>query len=151
MKSVVLVVCAALCLGVVAPGEAVAGIYSDELGKCLVKSTTTAEKNTLVKWMFAAVALHPEVKGIASISDAQRDELSKATGKLFERLVLESCKAEVVDAVKYEGPAAFQSSFQVLGQVASVGMFSDPAVSSFMSDFAKYIDMKKVQSLLTSK
>ena len=151
MKKAVALVCAVLSVLVLSPTEAAAGPYSDELAKCLVRSTTTSEKNALIKWVFAAAALHPEVKGIASVTEAQRDELSKATGKLFERLVSESCKTETQDAVKYEGPSVFQSAFTVLGQVASIGLFTDPSVSGYMSDFLKYIDKSKVQGAFLSK
>jgi hypothetical protein len=151
MKQCARVVCFAICLGALRPQEAAAGPYSDELSKCLVRSTTTAEKNTLIKWIFAAAALHPEVKGIASITTEQRDELSKSTGKMVEHLVSESCKSEVTDAMKYEGPGALGASFQVLGQVAAMGLFSDPSVSSFMRDFTKYVDVRKVQGLAPPK
>jgi len=151
MKKAVALVCAVLSVLVLSSTEAAAGPYSDELAKCLVRSTTTSEKNALIKWVFAAAALHPEVKGIASVTEAQRDELSKATGKLFERLVSESCKTETQDAVKYEGPSVFQSAFTVLGQVASIGLFTDPSVSGYMSDFLKYIDKSKVQGAFLSK
>src|SRR5258706_11445451 len=69
---------------------ALAGPYSDEMAKCLVKSTSDADKNMLEKWMFAAAALHPAVQSIASVSDAERNELNKSTARLVERLLTES-------------------------------------------------------------
>ena len=122
MKRALLVITAGLCLTTLSPASAIAG-------------------------PFAAATLHPEVRAIGSVTDAQRDELSRNAGKLFEKLITEACKAQTQDAVKYEGPTAFQSSFQVLGQVAAVGLFSDPTVSKFMSDFSNHIDMQKVQKL----
>ncbi len=127
------------------PASAIAGLYSDELAKCLVKSTTDADKNSLVKWMFAAAALHPAVKSIASVSDAERDDLNKNAAKLFERLITESCKTETQEAVKYEGPNTLQTSFEVLGQVAGRGLFADPAVARSLADFASYLDKKKLE------
>jgi hypothetical protein len=53
--------------------------------------------------------------------------------------------------MKYEGPGALGASFQVLGQVAAMGLFSDPSVSSFMRDFTKYVDVRKVQGLAPPK
>jgi len=151
MKKATALMCAVLSVLVLTSTAAAAGPYSDELAKCLVRSTTTSEKNALIKWVFAAAALHPEVKGIASVTDSEREELSKATGKLFERLVSDSCKTETQDAVKYEGPSVFQSAFSVLGQVASIGLFTDPSVSGYMGDFLKYIDKSKVQGAFLSK
>ena len=151
MKKAIALICAVCSLIAVSSTRAAAGPYSDELAKCLVRSTTASEKNALIKWVFAAAALHPEVRGISSVTEAQREELSKATGKLFERLVSDSCKTETQDAVRYEGPSVFQSAFTVLGQVASVGLFTDPSVSGYMSDFLKYIDKTKVQGSLFVK
>ena len=142
-------VSAALSLVLLSPELAVAGPYSDELAKCLVRSTTDADKNYLVKWIFAAAALHPAVKSIASVSDAQRDELNKNTAKLVERLVTESCKSETREAVRYEGSSTFQASFQVLGQVAGRGLFSDPGVARSMGDFEKHFDKQKLERLLS--
>jgi hypothetical protein len=147
VKNAVALICAVIAVVVLWSTDAAAGPYADELAKCLVRSTTASEKNTLIKWIFAAAALHPEVKGISSVTEAQREELSKSIGKMVERLLGDSCKAETQDAMKYEGPSVFQSAFTVLGQVASVGLFTDPNVSAYMSEFLKYFDKSKVQGV----
>ena len=36
-----------------------AGVFSDDLSKCLVASTTTRDQTDLVRWIFATAALHP--------------------------------------------------------------------------------------------
>ena len=131
----------------VALQPALAGPYSDELAKCLVRSMTDADKNSLVKWLFAAVAVHPEVKSIASVSDAERTELNKNAAKLFERLIFESCKTQTQDAARQEGPTTLQASFELLGQVAGRGLLSDPAVAKSMSDFANHLDKQKFDKL----
>jgi hypothetical protein len=151
MKKAVALICAVFSVIMLSSTEAAAGPYADELAKCLVRSTTTSEKNALIKWIFAAAALHPEVKGISSVTEAQREELSKSTGRMVERLLADSCKTETQDAMRYEGPGVFQSAFTVLGQVASVGLFTDPSVSGYMADFLRYVDKAKVQGTLLSK
>jgi hypothetical protein len=131
---------------VLASALALAGPYSDEMAKCLVKSTSDADKNMLVKWMFAAAALHPAVQSIASVSDAERNELNKSTARLVERLLTETCRAETVEALKNEGAGTIQSSFQVLGQVAAVRLFSDPIVARGMN-IEQHLDPKKFEKL----
>ena len=54
-----------------------AGPYTNDLAKCLVVSTSEADKNNLVKWMFAAISSHPEVESMISISQTQREELNQ--------------------------------------------------------------------------
>jgi len=130
--------------GVLGSVPATAGPYSDDLSKCLVRSTGDAEKRTLVKWIFAAVALHPEVADIASVTPAQRTEMTRNTAKIFEKLLADSCRTEVQQAVQYEGPQTIGSSFQVLGQVAARELFSNPNVAANMADLGKYIDQKRI-------
>lgn len=139
---------AAFALALLASPFALAGPYSDEMAKCLVTSTSEADKNFLVKWMFAAAALHPAVKSISSVSDAQRNELNMRTAKLFEKLLTESCKSQVQQALKYEGQSTIESAFQVLGQVAARGLFSDPSVAGFIAQLGNHVDPKKMESVL---
>ncbi len=142
------VISAAFALILLASPAAFAGPYSDEMAKCLVTSTSEADKNFLVKWMFAAAALHPAVKSISSVTDAQRNELNVKTAKLFERLLTESCKKQVQTAIKYEGQSTIESAFQVLGQVAARGLFSDPAVNGFIAQLGNHIDKQKMESVI---
>ena len=125
-----------------------AGVYTDDLSKCLVRSTTDQQKSTLVEWVFAIAALHPVVKPLSTVSDAQRDGLNKSVADLFTNLLTVSCRQETRDAVKYEGAAAIQSSFSVLGQVAMANLFSNPDVAAGMGGFAKYLDNAKFQGIM---
>lgn len=127
---------------------ALPGIYTDDMARCLVNSTSVAERNGLVKWMFASAALHPAVKSIASISEGQRQESDKYMAQLVQKLLFESCRTQTQQAVKYEGQLAFQSSFEVLGQVAARDLFSEPSVAKGMSNLNNYIDKQKMQTLL---
>jgi hypothetical protein len=136
------VVVVAWLLGPLAVAPAQAGPYADDLTKCLVRSTTGADKNALVKWMFATAALHPEVRSIASVSDAQREELNRSTARLFEKLLTESCGAEAREAVKYEGATTLEGSFNVLGQVAARALFTDPTVADGLMALGKHLSPK---------
>jgi len=130
------------------PTSVQAGPYADDMAKCLVASTSENDKNNLVKWIFAAATLHPAVSSISSVSNTQRNELNIQTAKLFEKLLTESCKTQVQQALKYEGPSTIESAFQVLGQVAARGMFTDPAVSRFVAEMGNHVDKKKMDSIL---
>ncbi|TXH74986.1 hypothetical protein [Thiobacillus sp.] len=129
-------------------GAAQAGPYSDDLAKCLVESTTTTDKNALVKWMFATAALHPAVKSIASITDAERAKSTRSTAELFVKLLTESCRAQAQQAVKYEGATALQTGFQILGQVAARELFADPNVAQGLAELEQYIDSRKIEQAL---
>jgi hypothetical protein len=129
----------------VAP-RAWAGPYGDSLGKCLVSSTTAAEKTTLVRWMFAMMALHPDVEKSSAVTPDQRAEISKEMARLFERLVTQTCLKETREAVRYEGAQTIETSFSLLGQVAARELFAHPKVVAGMAEFSKYLDEKKIEA-----
>ena len=151
MKRVVSILAVTLGFAGAFARPAAAGPYADELTKCLAWSATDAEKATLVKWMFAAAALHPELRGMSSVTAEQREELSKATGKVFQRLLTEACLPELQDAVEFEGEESLRASSQVIGQLGSLALFSEPNVATFMSDFFRFMDATKIQESLRPK
>lgn len=131
-----------------AAGTAHAGPYSDDLAKCLVKSTTADDKGTLVRWIFGIAALHPQVANVSAISDAQRVELNKKVAGLFESLLTERCRAETLEAVRYEGASTIEASFGILGEAAMTEMFSDGSVNEGLGEFTRYLNEEKLMSVL---
>ena len=125
-----------------------AGMYADDLSRCLVEKTTVADKNALVRWVIATTTLHPAVQSIANVSVAERTRANRETALLFERLLTESCIAQTRQAAKYEGAAALQSGFQTLGQVAMAELFANPDVAKGLGELDKLIDAKKLQQAL---
>lgn len=139
----------ALCLSCLPP-PATAGTYADEMGRCLVRSTTPADRTTLMRWLLAASTLHPEVVMMVQVSAAQREELSRAVARLLERLLTEACPTQTREAFQYEGRIAFQTAFQVLGQVAGRELFSHPSVAGAMGEVDRYLDKQKLERLVPS-
>jgi len=136
---------ASMCTFVSAPASA--GLYTDEVAKCLVSSSSEADKNELMRWMFGAMSVHPAVKSIAKVSDAQRKVLSQNMAKLVDRLITVSCKSQVQEAIKYEGNGVFEQSFRVLGEVAGRGLFADPAVAASVAEYTNYLDKQKLEKM----
>lgn len=121
---------------------------TDSLSTCLVQSTTNADKLTLVKWMFTAMALHPAVADLAEVSGTSRDGANQAMAALLQSLLMERCLDPARNAIANEGPVAIQLSFSVLGQVAASELFSHPAVASGLAGLDQYIDNAAVNSAL---
>jgi hypothetical protein len=137
---------AALAVGA-QPSVAEAGLYADDMAKCLVGKTTEADKTTLVQWIFSAMSASPDVKPMAATTPEQHAAHNRGGAALFQRLILVDCRAETVAALEYEGPASLESSFQMLGQVAMRGLMTDPAVEREMRGFATYFDQEKLRAL----
>jgi hypothetical protein len=136
-----------LLLAVAAPAPAVAGPFTDKMSICLVSKTSAAEKNLLVKWIFAALATHPEVSAWSKVSPAEGDKLNQSAAALLMTLLTDRCFNEAREAIQYEGAVAIQSSFSVLGQVAAQGLMSHPSVGAFVSGVEKYLDPKLLEKL----
>jgi hypothetical protein len=139
---------ALLSLALSSPLSAMAGPYSDDLSKCLVSSTTVEDKQALVRWIFSAVSLHPSLEGFSALTPQRREAIDTEAGALFERLLADDCAKETRDAVRYEGDAAIGGSFELLGKVASTGLFEDQAVNQGLQGMLGKIDMKRLQQAL---
>jgi len=126
---------------------AAAGPFADDMAKCLVNSTSAQDRTVLVRWIFSVITLHPDLSAMSSVTAKQREDLSKSAGALFQRLLVESCRSQTQAALQNEGQQTIQYAFQVLGQVASTGLFSDPHVAEGTKQLAKYLDEEKLKAL----
>ena len=133
---------------VLATSPVFAGPFTNDMAECLVRSTTPAERNELMRWMFVAIDQHPAVRSLAQIPRAQRTAIARKTGALFQRLITVSCRTQVRRAVQYEGPASIQVGFEALGSAAARGLFTDPHVAQYMAGMARYLDKKKLAQAL---
>lgn len=139
-------ICAiALLSANIAPASA--GLYTDDLSRCLVEKSTKEDKATLVNWVVAAITQHPSVAVVGKTSAADLEKVNTAAGALFMRLLTESCVEQTKKALKYEGPSAMQTSFGVLGQVATADIFGDANVQSVLSRLESHMDKKKLEAL----
>lgn len=125
-----------------------AGVYGDAFGKCLVSASNDQDKQQLMEWIFSAIALNPTIKPYASISQEQRSAIDRNMATLFERLVGDACQKEASEALKYEGAHAFETAFQLFGQVAGQQLFASPEVATGSQDFYKLIDADALQKKL---
>jgi hypothetical protein len=124
-----------------------AGVYTDDLSKCLVESTTKDDRLSLIRWIFTAMSKHPAVSSLTKVTESDLDKANAATGALFMKLLTQTCVDTTKKALKYEGGAAIQLSFQVLGQVAMGDMMSDPSVGVAIAGLEKFVDEEKLKAL----
>jgi hypothetical protein len=137
---------AVLAAGMLAAAPSGAGPYADDLAKCMLKTSTPADRAEFIKFLFSAMAQHPDVSSMANIPPRQFEATSKATGELIQRLLLQSCRSESHQAIRYEGMQAVFSSFQFYGQAMAAELFGNPIVAGKMRDLNKYLDADKFQA-----
>jgi hypothetical protein len=137
-----------VCLVAMAPSLATAGPFADDMAKCLVKSTSETDRRDLIRWMYSSMSLHPDLVSMSKVSTDERKDIDIKAAKLYSRLLFESCKSETTQAVENEGPQTVQYAFQILGQVAARGLFTDPHVTEAMQTLEKNIDQTKLKELV---
>ncbi len=131
---------AALAVCSLLPLAGHAGPFTDDLAKCLVKMTDAPDRELLIRWVFAAMSAHPNVKELSNVSFEKGDELNRDAAALFVKLLTQSCKQETKQALEYEGAGTFEASFQVLGEVAMQGLMAHPDVVTYLSGLEAHID-----------
>lgn len=141
----------ALSISATSSHLAYAGPYTDDLSKCLVKSTTDADKHNLVRWIYAMMSTHPELSVMSSISETQKLEANKAIAGIFDKLLLNACNAELQAAQKYEGESAIETAFEMLGKVSVGELFSNPQVNKEMAVFVQYIPQEHLEKMFAPK
>lgn len=127
-------------------GPAGAGPYSDDLAKCMIRTSTPADRAEFIRFLFSAMAQHPDVSSMANISPRQMEATLKGTGELVQRLLLKSCRSESQKAIRYEGMQSIFNGFQSYGQAMAADLLGNPIVAGKMNDFHKYLDADKFKA-----
>lgn len=148
MKSIMKVI--VLTIGVFITTPAFSGSPAGELGGCLVDSLNGKERKELAKWIFFAIAAHPEIKSYSSASDKDIKETDKSVGKLITRLLTENCPRELRKANKAD-PSALQKAFELVGRVAMQELMTDNNVTKSISNYAHYVNEEKINKVLLEK
>ncbi len=120
----------------------------DQLAQCLVSHTSQSDRTVFARWLFAQMALSPDVASMANVSPDLRDRLDRQAGDLFTRLLTVDCAQQTTLAYEAEGSGAIEYGFKTLGQVAGRDLMQDPRVKQGLAGFAKYLDKAKLASVL---
>ncbi len=138
----------ATCLATAIALPALASPASDAASNCLVDHTNGRDRKDLVRWFVIAMAAHPEINTMLTISPATKDDANRRTGELFTRLIAVDCTAEMKAAIKADGQIAFKTAFGKLGQVAVQELMSDPSVAASMGAVDNYVDSARLRDAL---
>jgi hypothetical protein len=136
----------AVCL-MAAP--AFAGPAVDTLLQCLADNTTGRDRKDLARWMFVAMAAHPEMHDLSTVTPATGDQVSQTVGVLLTRLMTDTCRPALQAAVKAEGREGVSAAFESLGKLAMQELLTNKEVRSSLMGFDKYVDRKKLESAFT--
>jgi hypothetical protein len=135
-----------LCCGTVA-----AQTSTQQLSQCLAETTSGKDRKDLARWVFFAMASHPEIKQFTTPSAAGAEaETNKTMADLFTRLLADSCMRQAQAAFKEGGAKAIEIAFQTLGQLAMQELMTNPDVNASMARFEKSLDQSKLSRVFAA-
>ncbi len=130
------------------PIVASAGLYQDDLSRCIVAAAKAEDRTALLRWVFAAMATNPTIQDMTRVAPEQSAALSANTAKLMQRLLLVDCRKQAVDAIKYEQGGAIQQAFGTLGQIAMSDLMRDDSTAAYMGSLDQHLDKDKWAELM---
>ena len=113
----------------------------------MVDSLNGKERKELAKWIFFAIAAHPEIRSYTSISSEDINTSDKVVGELISRLLIVDCPDELKIANSSD-PLAIQDSFGLVGQVAIQELMTNQGVMKSIAGYINYLDKEKINVLL---
>jgi hypothetical protein len=149
MKNLVKPMCFLFCF--LMPGISNAGIFTDDLSRCLVIKTTDDEKIRMVRWFIAALGQHTEIRDIVSINTDAIEQVNREMGNTVNVLFFERCSTEANTAIKNEGEQSIVDAFKVIGGVAARTAMQNDAVNEAVESYIPYVDMEKLEEMLLAK
>jgi hypothetical protein len=143
-----ILISAALALS---PLLAQAQVPTEALSRCLADNTSGKDRKDLARWVFFAMASHPEIKQFAAPDMASAsEEVHRVIAGTFTRLLADSCLTQTQAAFKQGGSKAIKVAFQTHGQLAMQELMSNQDVNASMSRFEKLIDQAKLSKAFSS-
>jgi hypothetical protein len=125
---------------------AAASTATEKLSDCLVKSTTSADKVTVLQWTFVALSFHPDLKAYSQVTTDQKEQLDKNLAQVLQRIIVDQCSAETRAVIQADGIQAVGDSFQELGQITGEEILKNPEVKQQLKGVVKHIDLNKLVS-----
>lgn len=116
---------------------------------CLADNTNGKDRKDLARWIFLAMASHPDIKSLSAATPEAADQASRTAGALFTRLLAENCANELRALAKAEGPGAMKKAFEFLGQLAMQELMSNREVAGNLTAFERYVDVNRITQALT--
>ena len=137
-----------LSLGIAQP--AISSTPTNILGTCLIDALNGKERKKLAKWIFLAMAAHPDISVFSNASKKEVDSTDQYLGNLITRLLVEDCPSELKLANDSD-PLAMQNAFELVGQVAMQEIMTNQSVMRAITGYAKYADTEKISSILAGE
>lgn len=114
----------------------------------MVDTLNGKERKSLAKWIFLAMASHPEINQYSTATVKEIDNSDQYVGKLITRILTVDCPAELASSHKSD-PLAINKAFELVGRVAMQELMSNRVTMQALTNYAKYTDQEKINAILS--
>ena len=114
------------------------------LGKCIVQNLSGKDRSDLARWVFLSMAVHPETRQFSNAGAQSREDVSRAVGVLFTRLMTDVCAKEMQEAARAGGPPVVPSAIQFLTQIGVQELMTNRDVLGTLSTFSQFADREAI-------
>lgn len=139
-----------LATALLSSGAAMSKSPTEVFANCLVDTLDGKERKSLAKWVFFAIAAHPEINSYSRASSDDIKDMDKYVGNLITRLLTEDCPEQLKTAYK-TNPQALEQGFQLVGRVAMQELMADQNVMKALTNYGVYADQEKIGKVLGGK
>ncbi len=120
-----------------------AGVYTQNLSKCFIDSTTKQERILLAKWMFVIFSQYPGLKNLSKTTPQTVESYNKKVADLITNLITQKCKKEAKLVLMHE-PQNISQSFEVLGRISVNEIINNPNVKKALFGYLPYMNIPKI-------
>ncbi len=143
----------ALLLLALACGAAQASTYSDNLGKCILQNTSSADQETMTQWAYVTLGKTDAAKKVQTIPDKKVTEVETKAKTLMTKLALNSCSKEFATVIAKDPKNGLQDTVGYIAgsllkdQVISSGLNLFPSLSSTASKLSNSLNSETVEAV----
>ena len=120
---------------------------SRQLGECIARSTTGADRILTARWFAASLGSAPQVSDVVTVDAEVRDQTNREMAALFTRLFTEDCAEFSGPLMRSNDMGGIQAAGGRLGQIAMQELMSDPQVMAVMMGYIAYVDQSAFDKL----
>ncbi|WP_206064472.1 hypothetical protein [Neptunomonas sp. XY-337] len=125
-----------------------ANTTTQELAHCMADHLNGPERRALARWVFFALAAHPEMQPYTHISAQDIERSDKYIGELTTRLFVEDCPNAMKAALAAQ-PTALIDAFGLLGGIVTQELMADKAVTDYVAGYSKHLNEEKIVNILS--
>ena len=125
---------------VAAQGNADTNQLAEKLGQCLVDNSTGADRIAVAGWMLAAIASAPQLKDVAVVTPAKKEQLDRGMAAVFTRLMTKDCPAQAQALIATQDQSGFEVAGGALGKIAMQELLGNPASQRAIGEYTRYLN-----------